>query len=238
LDVLVAGCGTGRHSIELADKFLGARVLAVDLSLASLAYAQRKTPAALASEIEYAQGDLLELASIGRSFDLIDATGVLHHLGKPFEGWRSLLSLLSSGGVMRVGLYSRLARRHIMEARAYLESKGYEASLEDIRRCRQDLLMSPHKDVASAGDFFCTSECRDLLFHAQESQMSIPEVKFFLAQNDLQFIGFELPSQILEVYANAFGANAPTSDLERWHALETRNPAIFAGMYQFFVQRT
>ena len=43
LDVLIAGCGTGQHAIETAQRFAGARVLAVDLSRASLAYAARKS---------------------------------------------------------------------------------------------------------------------------------------------------------------------------------------------------
>ena len=42
-DVLIAGCGTGQHSIESAMRFEKAKVLAVDLSLSSLAYAKRKT---------------------------------------------------------------------------------------------------------------------------------------------------------------------------------------------------
>src|SRR6516165_8214164 len=53
IDVLVAGCGTGRHPIEVARKYKDARVLAIDLSLTSLCYAKRKTPAPLAGRIEY-----------------------------------------------------------------------------------------------------------------------------------------------------------------------------------------
>ena len=45
LDVLVAGCGTGQIAIASAQKYLGARVLAIDLSLSSLCYAKRSTPA-------------------------------------------------------------------------------------------------------------------------------------------------------------------------------------------------
>ena len=41
--ILVAGCGTGQHSIGTASRFSSCHVTAVDLSLASLAYAQRKT---------------------------------------------------------------------------------------------------------------------------------------------------------------------------------------------------
>ena len=43
IDVLVAGCGTGQHSIGTAQRIQGARVLAIDLSLSSLSYAKRKT---------------------------------------------------------------------------------------------------------------------------------------------------------------------------------------------------
>src|SRR5439155_10617218 len=38
IDVLIAGCGTGQQSIQTAQKFPAARILAVDLSTASLAY--------------------------------------------------------------------------------------------------------------------------------------------------------------------------------------------------------
>ena len=42
LDVLIAGCGTGHHSIIFAQVLPKARILAVDLSLASLCYAKEK----------------------------------------------------------------------------------------------------------------------------------------------------------------------------------------------------
>jgi hypothetical protein len=38
------------------------------------------------------QGDLLDFAGIGRTFDLIDATGVLHHLADLLNGWRTLVN--------------------------------------------------------------------------------------------------------------------------------------------------
>src|SRR4029077_15678562 len=106
IDILVAGCGTGRHPIEVAHKYKAARVLAVDLSLSSLFYAKRKTPAGAANTSQYVKADILKLESIGRTFDLIDASGVLHHLSDVKAGWRGLLKLLRPRGFMRVGLYS------------------------------------------------------------------------------------------------------------------------------------
>ena len=237
IDALVAGCGTGRHPIEVARKYKDARVLAIDLSLTSLCYAKRKTPAPLAGRIEYAQADILKLGSIERTFDLIDASGVLHHLADPLAGWRALLSLLRPGGFMRVGLYSELARRGIVAARSFIAAQGYRPTAQDIRRSRQDLLNSPLNGVAKAGDFFSTSECRDLLFHIQERRLTIADIKSFIVENHLTFIGFEFAPAIMQHYRDIFGGDRFTRDLDRWHAFETERPDTFASMYQFWVQK-
>ncbi len=237
LEILVAGCGTGRHPIEVARTYRGARVLAIDLSLASLGYAKRKTPPALAEQIAYGQADILKSGEIARTFDLIEASGVLHHLAEPFVGWRALLALLRPGGFMHVGLYSEVARRDIVAARVFIAERGYQPTADGIRESRQVLLDSPLKDVARAGDFFGTSECRDLLFHVQESRMTIPQIKAFLAENALRFIGFEFAPPVLQHYRGVFGGDSAMRDLDRWHAFEMENPDTFAGMYQFWIQK-
>ncbi len=237
-DMLIAGCGTGRQSILLTHNLKGARVLAIDLSLASLCFAKRSTPPALASRIEHAQADILKLGSLGRSFDVIDAAGVLHHLADPMQGWRILLQLLRPNGLMHLGFYSERGRGDVIAARAWIAERGYGATLADIRRCRQDLLGTPLASLARFNDFFATSECRDLLFHVQESRVSIPAIKGFLAENGLRFLGFEFEATTLQRYQAHF-ANAgwSLSDLDRWHALETEQPDLFSGMYQFWVQK-
>ena len=66
--------------------------------------------------VEFAHADIMKAAAIDRSFDFIDLSGVLHHLGDPWAGWRALLSLLRPGGIMQVGLYSELARKNVVAA--------------------------------------------------------------------------------------------------------------------------
>lgn len=238
VDILVAGCGTGRHPIEVARTYEDSRVLAVDLSLSSLSYAKRKTPPDVAGRIDYAQADILKLGAIGRTFDMIDASGVLHHMADPLGAWRTLLTLLRPDGVMHLGLYSEIARREVAAARAFIAKGGYQATADDIRRCRQDLLNSPVKGVAKAGDFFSTSECRDLMFHVQEQRLTIPQIKAFLAENGLRLIGFEFSPQALQHYRAQFAqAGKAMTDLDAWHALEQQYPDTFWGMYQFWVQK-
>jgi tetratricopeptide (TPR) repeat protein len=239
-DILIAGCGTGAHAIDICRRIRDARVLAIDLSRASLSYAARKTRA-LGLAIDYAQADILQLGGIDRAFDLIEASGVLHHLADPFAGWRVLLARLKPAGVMSVGLYSRLARADLNAARAFIAERGYRANAADIRRCRQEILDSPPdapgRSVIRSGDFYSLSGCRDLLFHAQEHQHTLPEIAAFLAEQDLQLLGFEVDQRVLGAYLARNAEDPAAIDLDRWHRFEVDNPGVFAGMYQFAVQK-
>ena len=185
-DILVAGCGTGQQPIGTAQRFPKARVLAIDLSLASLAYAKRKSDAAGVA-IEYAQADILALAP-DRRFDMIESSGVLHHLAEPMRGWATLVNLLKPGGVMRIGLYSEIGRRDVVALQRIVAERGYAATEHDIRRCRQDLIAKPEPRFVSilhSPDFYSTSACRDLLFHVQEHRMTLPQIGEFLAAHGL-----------------------------------------------------
>ncbi len=238
-DMLIAGCGTGRQSILLAHNMKDVRVLAIDLSLASLAFAKRRTPSELATRLEYAQADILKLASLDRRFDVIDTAGVLHHLADPLQGWRMLLGLLRPGGLMHLGFYSELGRRDVVAARQWIVERGYNPTPADIRRCRQDIIGTPLGSVARFHDFFSASECRDLLFHVQEARVSIPAIKSFLTENGLDLLGFEFEAGLLQRYRTLFAdAGWLLTDLDRWHDLETRHPDTFSGMYQLWVQRS
>jgi len=240
-DILIAGCGTGQQAIELAQILPRARLLAVDLSLSSLAYAARKTRALGLGNIDYAQADLLRLGSIGRTFDLVVATGVLHHLADPLAGWRMLCKMMRPRGLMRVGLYSELGRQHIVAARGFIAQRGYRPTGEDIRRCRQELMTvkaaGDRPNVTDLWDFFSTSTCRDLLFHVQEHRMTLPAIAAFLAAEGLVLVGFDVEAPVAQRYRKRFPDDAAMTNLAHWHAFEMEHPHTFAGMYMFRIRR-
>ena len=236
IDLLIAGCGTGAHSIDTARRFVQTQVLAVDMSRASLAYARRKTRALGLGNIEYGQADILELGSLGRQFDVIEAVGVLHHLADPAAAWRLLLTLLRPNGLMFVGLYSAAARRPLVAARALIAERGYKPVADDIRACRQDV-MARH-GLSPFSDFSSTSGCRDLLFNVMEHEFTIPDIAAFLDANLLTFLGFgQLPSDVRERFREQFPDPAARRDLAAWHAFEQKNPYTFGNMYFFWVQK-
>jgi SAM-dependent methyltransferase len=240
LDVLVAGCGTGRHALDVAQAYRGAHVLAVDISLSSLAAAKRHTPPQLADKIEFAQADILALGDLDRRFDLINSTGVLHHMERSLDGWRELIKLMKPNGLMQVGLYSAQARRDVVAARKMIAERGYPPTPEGIRRLREDVIKEGEPyEFMRLKDFFTVSECRDLLFHVHEQQFTIPEIKAFLAENDLNFVGFEFGQPDAHRHHHDAFARAgwPAADLDRWDAYEREHPQLFAGMYIFWVQK-
>ena len=239
-DILIAGCGTGQHAIRTAQEYQGARLLAIDLSTASLAYAIAKTRALGLDMIEYAQADIMRLGTLGRRFDLIESVGVLHHLAEPYAGWRVLLSLLRPGGVMRIGLYSEIARQGVVAARAMIARGGYGTTPDEMRRFRRDLMQhhdGAARDVMHFADFYSMSECRDLVFHTQEHRMTLPEIKSFLANEGLQLLGLEIDRAVARQYATRFSADSAMTDLDCWHAFEQDHPRTFESMYIFWVQK-
>ncbi|MBT8521732.1 tetratricopeptide repeat protein [Polynucleobacter paneuropaeus] len=238
LEVLVAGCGTGEHSIACQQVIKGANILAVDLSMASLAYAKRKTIEMGITSIEYAQADLLKIASIGRVFDVIESVGVLHHLERPFEGWEALLSVLKPNGLMRLGFYSELAREDIAKVRNLISQDRIKSTPEEIRNYRHYLLGLKNIEHATSGvDFYSMSACRDLVFHVQEHRMRLDKIDQFLEKHQLKFLGFDIDRPSFKSYKINFPDDPFGLNLKNWHIFENENPHTFRLMYQFLVQK-
>ncbi len=239
-ELLVAGCGTGAHAIASAWRYRNARVLAMDLSLSSLAYGKRKADELSVERIEWARGDILALAGSERRFDMIDCGGVLHHMREPMAGWRILRDLLKPGGVMKIGLYSELARADFVRLGAELQASDDDPA-DRIREFRHEVFAlpddAPLKRVLSLHDFYTLSECRDLLFHVEEHRFTLPEIAECLDALDLEFMGFEMRDRaVINRYLARFPDDPGAANLANWHRFETDEPDIFVGMYQFWLQ--
>lgn len=245
VDVLVAGCGTGRHPIgSVAMRFPEARVMAIDLSRTSLAYAVRKARTLGVDRIEFAHADILALGDWDRRFDLIEAAGVLHHMNDPLTGWAILRDLLKPEGAMIVGLYSEAARAPIVAARERIAALGLSGSADDIRAFRQRLLTGPERadpafaSLTGSPDFYSVSGCRDLLFHVQEHRFTLPQIGGALDTLGLELIGFEDERpEVWRRYRGLAPDDGPPTDLAVWAELEAQDPETFRGMYQFWCRR-
>ena len=237
--ILIAGCGTGQHSIGTATHFSDCQVTAVDLSLSSLAYAKRKTNELGITNIKYLQADILKLNQLKQKFDIIESVGVLHHMNEPMAGWSVLTDILKPGGMMMIGLYSELARQHIVETRKEIILQRVGTSESEIRKFRWSLAESNdenHQRLTRSHDFFSLSTLRDLIFHVQEHRFTFPQIKNCLDELGLKFCGFKSKDLILN-FRGLHGKDSDICDLELWHHYEKTDPQAFAGMYQFWCQK-
>ena len=237
VDILIAGCGTGYQAIRNAQRYPNGRVLAVDLSRASLAYGLRKAREAGCPNITFLQADLLELEGLQRRFDLIESTGVLHHMSDPFEGARAVAALLKPGGTMMLALYSALGRQRLAAAKRV--ARGFTP--ETIREMRRAICAAPAGDpvhgVEKLVDFYAASSCRDLLMHVQEHELSVPDLQRIVQETGLEFLGFFLSAATLAAYRGMFPDDPAGTCLANWQAFETAHPQIFADMYQFWLRK-
>ena len=241
-DVLIAGSGTGRHPISAAQAMPHARITAIDLSLSSLAYAKRMAQHYGLRNIEFLHGDILDVADLGRDFAVIESSGVLHHMEEPEKGLEALLRILRPGGYFRIGLYSKLARDFVTRARQSIAEIGLTPTPEAIRDFRQRIMMGRETGIADMvrmTDFFDLDSFRDLVFHVQEHQFTIPQMKGILARHELEFLGFaSLSAKQYQAFSQRFPGRAALQDMDCWAAFEEEIPDTFISMYQFWCRKT
>ena len=238
--ILIAGCGTGKQVIK-ALSYQNAKIIAVDLSLASLSYAKICVKEINKLEnVEFIQGDILQLKKLGKKFDVIESVGVIHHMKNPQDGLKVLLDLLEPHGFLKLGLYSELARKHIVKIREFIAKEKLTSSILDIRKVRE-LIMS-NKDnnlfqkLTFNHDFYSTSSTRDLIFHVQEHRFTIPKIKKMINDFNLEFLGFTGPL-IKQKYLKNFPNDTNCISLDNWDKFENDNQDAFIGMYQFWVKK-
>jgi hypothetical protein len=241
-EMLVAGCGTGRHPITRALLHPNLKVLALDLSKSSLAYAIRMGRRLDAGNVEFLHGDILDLPCLGRGFPVIESVGVLHHMEDPFAGWRVLTDLLHPGGMMKIGLYSEKGRRSLVPVREKVRSLGLRPKPDDMRELRRRIQLGDEEEDLSRPlkfwDFYHLNEFRDMAFHVMEHQFTIPQIADNLKALGLEFVGFEFKKDpIARRYAEHSPQDPGMTDLSRWAAFEERYPDTFIGMYKFWCQK-
>ena len=237
--ILVAGCGTGQHSTAAATYYGNCSITAIDLSVSSLAYAKRKATELDISSIEYLRADILELNRLKKKFQIIECVGVLHHMRDPLKGWSVLVELLEPKGLLKIGLYSELARRNLKKIRDEVLNYKQTVTGKEVKKLRNELIESPDQlchELSQIDDFYSLSEFRDLMLNVQEHHFTIPRIADSLDRFGLKFCGFS-DRDIIFQFQDFFDTRANPYDLALWTEFEKEHPDTFIGMYNFWCQK-
>ena len=235
--ILVAGCGTGKEACELALDIANAQVLAVDLSLSSLAFARRTARELGIDNIEFRQADLLNLETAGEAFDLVSSSGVIHHMKHPEEGLAALARQVRPGGYLRVALYSERARAIVNLARQYVKDHQIRSDPAGIREFRRHVRGLPEdaplKRLTRWFDFYSLSTCRDLVFHVMEHQYRLPQIESMLRDAGLIPVDLVqgLEPDVLAEFKRRFPQDNAMTSFANWEAFEEAFPNTFMHMF-------
>ncbi|MEI9888767.1 MAG: class I SAM-dependent methyltransferase [Rhizomicrobium sp.] len=238
-DILIAGCGSGQQIAIAARQMPGERLTVIDLSRTSLGEAERRCAALGITGVEYRHLDLHDVKRLGKRFDAVWCTGVLHHLPDPEAGWAALESVLKPGGVMHIMVYSQAARLRVRALRRFLGPLVDRAVDDDLlREVRRRVLTLPPNAIPGGRDFFSLAGVHDLLLHRHEDPFTVPRIRRALDRLGLALIHFRLPAQRYKRrYAELYPDDTLHRDFANWAAMERGSPTIFAGMYDFFCRK-
>jgi SAM-dependent methyltransferase len=97
------GCGSGRFTVAMAEYC--SSVIGVDINKTGIDVARRYAEEAKRSNVEFIDGDVLDLPFKEDSFDFCFSKGVLHHTGNLELGLREFMRVMRTGGAGFLYLY-------------------------------------------------------------------------------------------------------------------------------------
>jgi SAM-dependent methyltransferase len=163
--ILIAGCGSfSPYPFSVANSRVP--ITAVDLSRRSLRRAHLHCLLHGRHNVTYTAADLCDPQAVDGAFGLIDAYGVLHHLHDPLEGLKALAARLTTGGILRVMVYSRYNRieeESLRRAFRFLKIRDIKVVRRMMAKARPDSRLG--RFVAHSHDAASISGLADALLH-------------------------------------------------------------------------
>ena len=189
--ILVAGCGTSQAA-KYALRWPKARVTGIDVSMACIKQTATLRRKHGIDNLELQQLPVERATNLGRNFDHIVCTGVLHHLPDPDEGLRALHDVLNPNGAMHLMVYAPYGRAGVYMLQDYCRRLGIGRTKAEIRQLADSLRALPPDHplvplLRNAPDFRDEAGLADALLHPQDRAYSVPQLFDFLGAADLEF---------------------------------------------------
>ena len=189
--ILVAGCGTNQAA-HYALRWPCAQVIGIDVSAKSIAFTRTLKRKHALDNLEVRQLAVERAAELGRSFEHIVCTGVLHHLPDPDAGLRALREVLEPSGSLNVMVYAPYGRAGVYMLQDYGRRLGIDSTATGIRDLAASLKALPLDHpiaqlLRNSPDFANTAGLADALLHPRDRSYSVPQLLAFLGRAGLAF---------------------------------------------------
>lgn len=230
LDILIAGCGTNQAAV-FALSNPAARVVAIDVSQASLDHHQALKNTYDLANLELHRLPIEHVSELGRDFDLIVSSGVLHHLADPVVGMSSLAGVLRPDGVLGIMLYARYGRLGVDMMQGIFRDLGLTQSRESIEKVREALTTLPAEHpvrsyLAIAPDLEFDAGLVDTFLHGRDRDYTVNECIDLTEAAGLVFQDWLLKSPYYPHPTSGTGFLADVAalpDRQQWSVMERIN---------------
>ena len=203
--ILEIGCRTGQMSLYLAraDRL----VIGVDLTRASLRLGAAAARRFGLDRVQFVETDLHSPGLKLGAFDVIYASGVLHHTPDPHASFAHIVGLARPGGIIVIGLYNALAR-------IPLRLRRLIARLFRYRWIPFDPVLRERNNEPTRREAWL----RDQYQHPEEHRHTLGEVKGWFAENGVEYLRAYPSALIGETSEDLFARDADNWGLEAWLA--------------------
>lgn len=189
--ILVAGCGTfqaGRYGV----RYPNASVVGIDVSAASVAATRHLIERHGLANVEVRLLPIEEVGSLGRSFDHVVCTGVLHHLVDPLVGLRALRAVMAPEGALHLMLYATYGRAGIAIIQEYCRRLGVTPTSTEIGDLVSTLRELPighpiGELLQNSPDFADDGALADALLNPRDRSYTVPELLDLLDRASMRF---------------------------------------------------
>jgi SAM-dependent methyltransferase len=200
--ILEIGCGTGQMSLYLARA--NRVVIGADLTLASLKLGAAAARRFQLDRVQFIETDLHRPGLRTGAFDVVYASGVLHHTPDPRAAFARIARLARPGGIIVLGLYNAFARIPLRLRRLVARLSRYQfIPFDPVLRDRNN---EPERRKAWL---------RDQYHHPEEHRHTLAEVQGWFAENGVDYIR-SYPSAMLTEEPEDLFAVADNWRLEGW----------------------
>ncbi len=191
LEILVAGCGTSQAA-TCALSMPEAHVTGIDISRTSLRHSGVLKRKYGLDNLELQECRIEDVQALGRSFDQIVCTGVLHHLPDPDVGLRALRGVLAPKGAMHLMVYAAYGRAGVYMMQEYCRLLGITISDQDLRDLGTTLTALPDDHPIACvssrtKDFRHPDALADALLHPQDRAYTVPQMYEWLERCGMSF---------------------------------------------------
>ena len=172
-----------------------AKVVAIDISRSALNHQQYLKGKHGLGNLELHLLPIEEVSALGRDFDLIVSSGVLHHTADPLAGLKALAECLRRDGALGVMLYAKYGQIEVEILESVFRNLGLSQDEASVQLVKEAIAVLPadhpvRSYLTRARDLLSDGALVDTFLHSRQRSYTVAECLDLVSSAGLAFQGW------------------------------------------------